>query len=160
MPRENAAEAALVAGLGRLPGRARSARPLRCWRAAATAGLGAAVDAAALLAGDYRADGDWSDIIGQQAVKRALEIAAAGAHNVLMCGPPGAGKTMLARRLPGILPPMTVDEAIEVTRIHSVAGLLPAGQALVVSSAPSARRTTRSRAPGSSAAGRRRGPAR
>src|SRR4051794_9682444 len=67
--------------------------------------------------------GDLSDVRGQRDAKRALEIAAAGGHNVLMIGPPGAGKTMLARRLPGILPPPTYEEAVEITRIHSVAGL-------------------------------------
>lgn len=67
---------------------------------------------------------DFSDVAGQEAAKRALEIAAAGGHNVLLIGPPGAGKTMLARRLPSILPTLSEDETLEVTAIHSVAGLL------------------------------------
>lgn len=74
---------------------------------------------------------DFSEIKGQEQVKRALEIAAAGAHNVLMSGPPGSGKTMLARAMPTILPEMSVQEALEVTRIYSVRGLLPADVPLV-----------------------------
>jgi magnesium chelatase family protein len=68
---------------------------------------------------------DMADIKGQEHVKRALEVAAAGGHNVIMCGPPGSGKTLLSRSLPSILPPMTTDEALEVTKIYSVSGLLP-----------------------------------
>ena len=74
---------------------------------------------------------DLSDVRGQELAKRALLIAAAGSHNVLMLGPPGSGKTMLARRLPGLLPELTLEEALEVTRIHSVSGLLPAGVGLL-----------------------------
>ncbi len=76
-------------------------------------------------------DGDLCDVRGQALARRALEIAAAGGHNLLFVGPPGAGKTMLARRMPGILPALTFDEALEVTAIHSVAGLLAPGVGLV-----------------------------
>jgi len=74
---------------------------------------------------------DLADIKGQEHVKRALEVAAAGGHNVIMCGPPGSGKTLLARALPSILPPMTNEEALEVTKIYSVSGLLPADTPMI-----------------------------
>ncbi|HWH14618.1 MAG TPA: YifB family Mg chelatase-like AAA ATPase [Miltoncostaeaceae bacterium] len=75
---------------------------------------------------------DLTEVRGQQAARRALEVAAAGFHSLLMIGPPGGGKTMLARRLPALLPPLAVAEAIAVTRIHSVAGLIDPGRPLVV----------------------------
>ncbi len=79
--------------------------------------------------GNY--DVDFSDVRGQEDVKRAIEIAAAGGHNVLMIGSPGSGKTMIAQRLPGILPPLTLSEALETTKIHSVAGKMEKNTSLM-----------------------------
>ena len=89
------------------------------------------VDREKLLSESQHSHLDFKDVRGQQTAKRALEVACAGSHNILMIGPPGSGKTMLAKRMPTILPPLTFEEALETTRIHSVAGVLDARAGLV-----------------------------
>ena len=79
----------------------------------------------------YTFDLDFADVKGQESVKRALEVAAAGGHNLIMIGPPGSGKSMMAKRLPSILPPLSLAESLETTQIHSVAGKLPTGTSLI-----------------------------
>ncbi|MBJ8343290.1 YifB family Mg chelatase-like AAA ATPase [Antrihabitans sp. YC2-6] len=118
VPEATLAEAGLVDGVEVLGGR--SLRQVVAWlrgTAALAEPSGQAVEAQPCF-------GDLSDVVGQEEARHAVEIAAAGAHNLLLTGPPGIGKTMLAQRLPGLLPPLTESEALEVTAIHSVAGLL------------------------------------
>jgi len=133
LPAANAAEAAVVEGVNVYP----VSSLLEVVELLNSAVMGAIqrepvrVATEALLGELQQFSVDFRDVRGQHTAKRALEVAAAGSHNILMIGPPGSGKTMLAKRLPSILAPLSFDEALETTKIHSVAGVLDAAQGLV-----------------------------
>ena len=129
VPYENGEEASCVSGIDVIP--VRTLRDAVDYLNGALAIEPRYVDLADLVSRDYAAEDDFADVKGQNVAKEAIAVAVAGGHNLLMIGSPGSGKTMLARRIPSILPPMTVEEALEVSRIHSVAGVAKGGGTFV-----------------------------